>query len=107
MKFEVYDDSGGKPRWRLKAGNGQTIAVSGESFSSHANAVSAAANFKEKASSFTYEIYADTGGHHRWRAKARNGQNVGSGGEGFESKSNAQRAADNVRDHAGGADGPE
>jgi uncharacterized protein len=106
MKFEVYDDTGGKPRWRLKAGNGQTVAVSGEAFSSRANAVSAAENFKAKASSWTYEIYADAGGHHRWRAQASNGQNVGSGGEAFQSRSNAQRAADNVRDHADGADGP-
>jgi uncharacterized protein len=106
MRFEVYDDTGGKPRWRLKAGNGQTIAVSGESFASQSNAVAAAANFKAKASAFTYEIYADAGGHHRWRAKAGNGQNVGSGGEAFASQANAQRAADNVRDHAGAADGP-
>lgn len=33
-KFEVYADAGGKYRWRLKADNGQTVASSGESFSS-------------------------------------------------------------------------
>ena len=48
MEFEVHDDSSGKPRWRLKAGNGQAIASSGESFSSHANAVAAAENFKSQ-----------------------------------------------------------
>jgi uncharacterized protein len=106
MKFEVYDDSSGKPRWRLKAGNGQTVASSGEAFSSQSAAVSAAENFKSKANTWNYEIYADRSDKHRWRAKATNGQTVGSGGEAFDSKSNAQRAADNVRDKAGSADGP-
>lgn len=106
MKFEVYDDSATKPRWRLKSGNGQTIAVSGESFSTHSSAVAAAENFKAKAKSWNYDIYADSAGNYRWRAKAGNGQNVGSSGEAFDSKSNAERAADNVRDNAGSADSP-
>jgi uncharacterized protein YegP (UPF0339 family) len=106
MNFEVYNDSSGNARWRLIAGNGQTVASSGESFSSHASAVSAAENFKSKASSWNYDIYADSGGNHRWRAKSPNGQTVGSSGEAFDSKSNAQRAADNVRDNAGSATGP-
>jgi uncharacterized protein YegP (UPF0339 family) len=106
MKFEVYNDSAGKPRWRLKSGNGETIAVSGESFSSHSSAVAAAENFKSKAKSWDYDIYADSAGNYRWRAKAGNGQNVGSSGEAFDSKSNARRAADNVRDNAGSADSP-
>lgn len=106
MKFEVYDDRSGKPRWRLKAGNGQTVASSGESFSSQSSAVGAAENFKSKANSWNYEIYADRAGEHRWRAKSTNGQTVGSSGEAFESESNAQRAAHNVRDNAGSADGP-
>ena len=106
MKFEVYGDSSDESRWRLKAGNGQTVASSGESFSSHASAVAAAGNFKAKAGSWDYEVYADRGGNHRWRAKSANGQTVGSSGEAFDSKSNAQRAADNVRDKAGSADGP-
>ena len=36
MKFVVYKDSGGNWRWRLVASNGQTVASSGESFSSRA-----------------------------------------------------------------------
>ena len=31
-KFEVYEDQGGKFRWRLKASNGQIIASSGQGF---------------------------------------------------------------------------
>jgi uncharacterized protein len=32
--FEVYKDKSGEFRWRLKASNGQTIASSGEGYSS-------------------------------------------------------------------------
>ena len=49
------------------------------------------------------EVYADTGGHYRWRLKASNGQTVASSGESFASKSNAKEAAENVKEHAGGA----
>lgn len=37
-KFEVYQDKAGKYRWRLKAGNGETVA-SGEAYESKAGAV--------------------------------------------------------------------
>lgn len=50
-----------------------------------------------------FEIYADASSNYRWRLKAANGQIVASSGESFDSKSNAERAAENVRDNAGGA----
>lgn len=106
MTFEVYADSAGNYRWRLKGGNGQKIASSGESFFSQSNARAAAQNFKANAKLWTYEVYADTAGNYRWRAKSGNGQIVASSGESFASQSNATRAAENVRDNAGGASGP-
>lgn len=105
-KFDVYADSGGKWRWRLIAGNGRRVAASGESFYDRSGAKRAAENFKGNARRWNYEVYADSGGSYRWRAKATNGQTVASSGESFDSRSNAQRAADNVRDNAGGAAGP-
>ncbi len=48
-KFEVYPDSGGHFRWRLRSSNGQVTATSGESFSSHASAKHAAESVKEHA----------------------------------------------------------
>ena len=36
--LEVYEDTAGAWRWRLKAGNHRVIATSGESFASAANA---------------------------------------------------------------------
>ncbi|WP_295010468.1 YegP family protein [uncultured Microbacterium sp.] len=37
-KFELYEDKGGKWRFRLKAGNGETIA-SGQAYASKASAL--------------------------------------------------------------------
>jgi uncharacterized protein YegP (UPF0339 family) len=34
MKYHVYQDTGGKWRWRLKAANGQIVADSGQGYSS-------------------------------------------------------------------------
>lgn len=82
------------------------MASSGESFASQANAKTAAQNFKSKAKLWTYDVYADTGGSYRWRAIAGNGAKVASSGESFYSKADAQKAAYNVRDNAGGATGP-
>lgn len=48
-KFEIYADAAGKYRWRLKSSNGQTVASSGESFSSKAAATTAAETVKENA----------------------------------------------------------
>lgn len=42
MAYEVYDDKSGQARWRLKVGNGQIVASSGEPFSSVAAATTAA-----------------------------------------------------------------
>ena len=46
MAFELYQDEGGKWRWRFKVANGQTVATSGESFASKGNAKRAIADFK-------------------------------------------------------------
>jgi uncharacterized protein YegP (UPF0339 family) len=48
-KFEIYADSAGKYRWRLKDGNSAIVASSGESFDSKSNAKRAAANVKSTA----------------------------------------------------------
>jgi uncharacterized protein len=50
-KFEIYKDTAGNYRWRLKSSNGQTVASSGESFDSKSNARSAAENVKANAGS--------------------------------------------------------
>ena len=48
-KFVVHADKSGSYRWKLVSTNGQTIATSGESFSSKASARKAAENVKKRA----------------------------------------------------------
>jgi uncharacterized protein len=55
MTFQIYADASGKYRWRLVSSNGQTVASSGESFASRANARRAAENVKTGAGSATIE----------------------------------------------------
>ena len=102
MRFEVYATEAGNDRWRLLASNGQEVANSGENLS---NAKRSAQAFKKNAKSSGYEVY-ESGTAQRWRARSSNGQIVAVGGEPFASKASAQRAADNVCDNAGTADGP-
>lgn len=52
---------------------------------------------------WTFQIYSDSASKYRWRLKASNGQTVASSGESFDSKSNAKRAAENVKENAGSA----
>ncbi|HEU5469431.1 MAG TPA: YegP family protein [Actinophytocola sp.] len=47
-KFEVYSDAQGKFRFRLKAGNGEIIAV-GEAYESKAGALNGIESVKENA----------------------------------------------------------
>jgi hypothetical protein len=47
-KFELYKDSAGKFRFRLKAGNGQTIAV-GEAYETRASALNGIESVRKNA----------------------------------------------------------
>ena len=50
----------------------------------------------KRAGTARFEVYADAARLWRWRLIAANGQRVASSGEAFASKSNAQRAVDDV-----------
>jgi uncharacterized protein YegP (UPF0339 family) len=50
-----------------------------------------------------FVIYADSGGHYRWRLVANNGEIIAASGESFHSKFNAMRAVENVKATAGAA----
>lgn len=47
--FELYQDKGGKFRWRLRHQNGNIIADSGEGYESKANALNGINSVKENA----------------------------------------------------------
>ncbi len=49
-QFDAYEDLVGKWRWRLLAGDGRTVATSGESFDSHWLALRAAEDVRGVAS---------------------------------------------------------
>jgi len=103
MKLEIYENRGGKSSWRLTSTNGQTVASAGETFGTKALAKKAGKNFCAKAAKLKFEVYADKGGKHRWRAVSTNGQKVGASGQPFSTRSNAVRASRNVQARAGGA----
>lgn len=51
-----------------------------------------------------FVVYADAGGHYRWKLVASNGQTSASSGESFASKSNAREAAEGVKASAQSAE---
>lgn len=57
-KFELYKDSGGKFRFRLKAGNGQVIAA-GEAYESKSAALNGIESVKKTAGSATVDDQTD------------------------------------------------
>ena len=52
----------------------------------------------------TFQLFKDAGDNWRWRLVDDNGEKVATSGESFDSKSNAKRAAQNVKDTAPGSD---
>jgi uncharacterized protein YegP (UPF0339 family) len=44
-----------------------------------------------------FVVYADSGGHYRWKLESTNGQTIASSGESFASKASARHAAENVK----------
>ena len=57
-KFELYKDNAGKYRFRLKAGNGQVIAV-GEAYESKAAAQNGIKSVQDNAASATIDDQTD------------------------------------------------
>lgn len=104
-KFISGASTSGKHSWWLYGGNGELTAWAGEDFDSASNALRAARAFKANASSASFEVYEDTAGKWRWRAKHSSDKIAGSW-EAFASKSNAERAAATVKASAGTATGP-
>jgi uncharacterized protein YegP (UPF0339 family) len=48
-KFELYEDKSGEYRFRLKAGNGEVIATSSESYQTKASALNGIESIKKNA----------------------------------------------------------
>lgn len=103
-RFEVYEDSSGRYRWRLKAGNGEIIADSGQGYSRENEAhraVERVRKYAPEADTLDYdplgfEVYKDKGDEWRWRLRHRNGNILADSSEGYSSKQKAKQGLQSV-----------
>lgn len=76
-KFECYKDKAGEFRFRLKAGNGETI-LSSEGYSSKSSCTNGIESVRKNAPNpDRYETKQTASGKHRFNLKAGNGQVIG------------------------------
>jgi uncharacterized protein YegP (UPF0339 family) len=106
--FEVYEDAGGKYRWRLRHDNGNIIADSGQGYASQSSRDEGVERVRGYAQSADYlkldpaafEVYRDKGGKYRWRLLHRNGNILADSGQGYASRQKAGQGLDSVRRNA-------
>ncbi len=105
MRFQVGDTQGGTPAWWPYSRSNEIVTWAGETFASHSNATRPASSFKAGAATAATRstlTMGTSGAGRAWRSSDK----AASPGESFLSQHSAQRAAHNVRDNAGSADGP-
>jgi len=121
--FEIYEDKSGQWRWRLRAANGELLAIPEEGFASKASVVRAlgvvrknvaaaedhleltAEDEAEGRTAKGFEIYEDKSGQWRWRLRAANGELLAIPEQGFASKAGVVKALDVVRRNTAAAEG--
>jgi uncharacterized protein YegP (UPF0339 family) len=85
-------------RWRLKAGNGEILATSGQGYKAKADCKNGVERIqKDVATKLKFEPYEDSKGEHRWRLKATNGQVIGSSSQGYKAKADSEKAIDLIK----------
>jgi uncharacterized protein len=112
-KFQVFKDASGKMRFRLKADNGQIVAV-GEAYQQYRGCLNGIRSVRKNSGSPTedltveggprfpnpkYQIFEDASGKFRFHLKAGNGEIIAQG-EGYESKESCFKGIDVVRTSA-------
>jgi len=130
-RFELFEDSAGQYRWRLRHRNGNIIADSGEGYTRKHNAQKGMQSVRHNAlgaeslqiepeelpeedeefeplpeaeSQATFERYEDSAGKHRFRLRHDNGQILADSGEGYASENAVRSAIDHLRDYTAAAD---
>lgn len=94
--FEVYQDSRGEHRFRLKAPNGEII-LTGEGYSSKTGCMNGIESVKDNSVvPERFESYEDARGKHRFRLRAANFQIIGVS-EAYESESGMQSGIESVK----------
>ncbi len=98
-KFELYLDKAGEHRFRLKAGNGQTILAS-EGYKQRASAENGIESVRKNSSDDARYDRAETkNGKHRFNLKSTNGQVIGTS-ESYESVAARDNGIESVKKNA-------
>ena len=101
--FELFEDKGGKYRWRLLHKNGNILADSGQGYASRQKARqgidSVQRNVAEDGNA-EFEVYEDNAGEYRWRLTHQNGNIIADCGEGYASESGAKDAVERTTEYA-------
>lgn len=100
LKFELYKDKGDEFRFRVKAGNGEVLATSGEGYKKKASAKNAIESLQKDPEKLIWELYEDKKSEHRFRIKAKNGNVLASSSEGYSKKADAEKAMNAIKDGA-------
>jgi uncharacterized protein YegP (UPF0339 family)/large-conductance mechanosensitive channel len=98
-KFQIYKDTAGKYRFRLKADNNKIIAV-GEAYEKYASCMNGIKSIQKNSkapiedttvegqrfSNPKFQVYKDNSGKFRFHLYARNGEIIADSSEGYETK---------------------
>jgi uncharacterized protein YegP (UPF0339 family)/large-conductance mechanosensitive channel len=98
-KFQIYEDTAGKYRFRLRADNNKIIAV-GEAYEKYASCMNGIKSIQknskapiedttvegERFSNPKFQVYKDNAGKFRFHLSARNGEIIADSSEGYETK---------------------
>lgn len=102
-KFEVYTDKGGEFRFRLKAGNGQTI-LSSEGYKTKASCMNGIESVRKNSQEDSkFERLESSSGNPRFNLKAANGQVIGTS-QMYNSESSMENGILSVQKNAGKAE---
>lgn len=98
-KFEIYTDKKGEFRFRLKAGNGQTILAS-EGYKAKTSCTNGIESVRKNSQDDSkYERLESKSGKPYFNLKATNGQVIGTS-EMYESKSSMENGIESVKKNA-------
>ncbi len=98
-KFEMYQDARNEYRFRLKAGNGQTILAS-EGYSAKAGCLNGIESVRTNSQDDSkYDRKMSSNGKHYFNLKASNGQIIGTS-EMYESSSGMENGIESVKTNA-------
>lgn len=102
-KFEVYKDKAGEYRFRLKAGNGETI-LSSEGYSSKGACENGMQSVQKNCDDDNcFDMKESDSGKYHFNLKSTNGQVIGSS-QMYESESGCRNGMDSVKRSAPGAE---